>query len=177
MTQPSLFSNDPKPEAVFSETGSHRYLLRWPSGAPGFRVLVCCAANPSKAGQPDGRGGMRSDPTVSRMRNLARELGYAWLWMVNARAYVATDPRDVPGDPEAVGSLNDHWLSYAFEHADLVVLAYGHLAGTRAPRVLELVRSAGKVPHALALAKDGTPRHPRGIPASARPFPMEVADG
>src|SRR5690606_25577253 len=121
--------------------------------------------------------GMRSDPTVSRMRNLARELGYAWLWMVNARAYVATDPRDVPGDPEAVGSLNDHWLSYAFEHADLVVLAYGHLAGTRAPRVLELVRSAGKVPHALALAKDGTPRHPRGIPASARPFPLEVAGG
>lgn len=37
----------------FNAPGSPRYLLRWPSGAQGFRVLVCCAANPSKAGQPD----------------------------------------------------------------------------------------------------------------------------
>ena len=33
----------------------------------------------------------------------------------------------------------------------------------------------GKVPRALALAADGlTPRHPRGVPSSARPFPLEV---
>jgi hypothetical protein len=106
------------------------------------------------------------------MRRLARELGYGLLWVVNARSWIATDPKQVPSDPGAIGEETDHWIQSSAQDAALVVVAYGHLAGVRGSRVLELVRQAGKVPHALALANDGTPRHPRGIPKSARPFPL-----
>ena len=187
MTQTSLFqgvqqgssrTDGREPWAEFSPCGRYRYALGWPTGLDNDRVLTCCAANPSKAGQLLPNGTMRSDPTVSRMRNLARALGFGWFWMVNARAFVATDPKDVPPDPEAIGADNDAWIRQAARKGELVVVAYGHLAGSRGPRVLELIRSVGKVPHALALAKDGTPRHPRGVPASARPFPLEeVARG
>lgn len=163
---------EPKPSAVFSLCGKFRWILRWPTGRQNDRIMAVIAANPSKAGQLRADGTMRSDPTVSRMRNLAGQLGFGWLWMLNARSFVATDPTDVPPDPYAVGEETDAWIERAARAAELVVVAYGHLAGERARRVLEIVRSAGKVPHALAVAKDGTPRHPRGLPASARPFPL-----
>lgn len=167
--QHSLFGQHPSAE--FSDCGRFRWVLRWPTGQQNGRVMACVGANPSRAGQVvDGR--MLSDPTVSRMRNLAGSLGYGWLWMVNARSYVATDPRDVPPDPYAIGERTDSWITSAAYVAELVVVAYGHLAGARGPRVLELIRAAGKVPHALALNADGSPSHPRGLPGGVRPFPM-----
>jgi hypothetical protein len=165
----------PEPSAEFSLCQRYRYVLKWPTGRSSARVLVGIGANPSKAGQFDARTGrMVSDPTVSRLVSDARYLGFGWLWMLNVRAFVATDPKDVPGDPEAIGSLNDEFIRRAVESADMVLCCWGHLAGERAAPVIELIRAAGKVPHALALTGDGTPRHPRGVPKSARPFPMEA---
>ena|GEM_PF-6211855 len=169
-----------RPSAIFSPDGRYRWILRWPTDVlSSDEILTVIGANPSKAGAPNGRGGIESDPTISRLRSLAFSLGYGWLWMVNARSFVATDPKDVPADPEAVGDETDQWIDLAVRSAGLVVLAYGRLAGTRAQRVLEIVHAAGKVPHALALTADGTPRHPRGVPSSARPFPYrrEVSVG
>jgi hypothetical protein len=136
------------------------------------RILVVIGANPSKAGQMVN-GVMRSDPTVSRMRSLAAELDFDWLWMLNVRAYVATDPKDVPEDPVAIGPDNFYWLDKACSKADMVLCAWGNLAGDLLEKsVLKIVRDCFRVPHALALTKDGHPRHPRGVPARARPFPM-----
>ena len=168
--------DDRAPSAVFADSNRYRYILRWPTGAASDSILTCIGANPSKAGQIDEAGNVRSDPTVSRLRGLARELGHGWLWMVNVRAFISTDPKGVPPDPEAIGPFNDEWLGKAVCAADLVLCCWGQLAGWRAPVVLELVRSLGKVPHALALTADGTPRHPRGIPLSARPFPLTEPD-
>lgn len=168
---------DRKPWAQFSDCGRYRWLLAWPSGVANERVMAVVAANPSKAGQLKPDGTMLSDPTVSRMRGLAKDLGLGWLWMVNARSWIATDPREVPPDPRAIGDQTDMAILTAALGAELVLVAYGHLAGTRAPRVLELIRQAGKVPHALALTQDGTPRHPRGVPKSARPFPLQHEKG
>lgn len=155
------------PYAVFA--GPYRYFLAWPTARVNDRVLLSIGANPSKAGRVE-HGKVLSDPTISRLRNLAEELDYGWLWMVNARSWVSTDPNGVPPDPEGIGEKTDSWIMRSVRDADLVVCCYGHLAGERGHRVLYLVRLAGKVPHALALTKDGTPRHPRGVPASARPF-------
>jgi hypothetical protein len=171
MTQALLFAPR-QPSAVFSDDLKYRWTLEWPTGLANERALLFIGANPSKAGSLDTRGIIRSDPTISRMRGLARELGYGLLWAVNARSWIATDPKQVPGDPEAIGEETDYWIGKLSGAAALVVVAYGHLAGVRGPRVLELVRQAGKVPHALALTGDGVPRHPRGIPKSARPFPL-----
>lgn len=160
-----------KPSAVFSNDGRFRYLLRWPTGIDNDRVLLVIGANPSKAGQVV-MGVMRSDPTVSRMRGLAGELGYGWLWMANCRGFVATDPKDVPPDPEAIGPDNFRWLAECCENSDLVLCAWGTLGRDIGLRAFRVVVDSGKVPHALALTKSGEPRHPRGIPKTARPFPM-----
>lgn len=163
--------------AVFQSCGSaqYRYVLQWPTGLGNKRVMLFIGANPSKAGQRLDNGTVRSDPTVSRMRNLARELGFGWLWVVNCRAYVATDPKDVPPDPESIGPENMLWIASCVEAADLIICAWGHLAGKELPvKVLKIIHESGKTPHALALAKDGTPRHPRGIPVSARPIEIEA---
>jgi hypothetical protein len=168
MTLP-LFA-DRKPSAVFD--GPYRYILRWPTGIDNDRILAVIGANPSKAGQLVN-GVMRSDPTVSRMRSLAAELDFGWLWMLNVRAYVATDPKDVPEDPVAWGPQNSDWIAKSCAKADMVLCAWGNLAGDSLERImLQMIRGYGKVPHALALTKDGHPHHPRGVPKSARPFPM-----
>lgn len=173
MNQIQLFAKDRKPSATFSPDGRYRWHLEWPTGVDNDRILLFVGANPSKAGETTENGNIRSDPTVSRMANLARELGFGALWVVNARSWVATDPLDVPGDPEAIGEETDGWILRSAQRADLVLLAYGNLAGERAPRVLDLVRQAGKTPHALGITADGHPRHPRGVPKSARPFPLQ----
>lgn len=161
--------------SVFSACQKYRYFLprEWDKHRG---TLLFIGANPSKAGQVDpATGKERSDPTVSRMVNTAEWLGYGSLWVVNARSWIATDPKNVPADPEAIGAETDAWIERAAALSDLVVCAYGHLAGTRAPRVLEIVRSVGKVPHVLALTADRTPRHPRGVPKTAIPFPLEAS--
>jgi hypothetical protein len=160
-----------EPYAIFA--GPYRYFLAWPTSIENHRHLIGIGANPSKAGRVEG-GRVLCDPTIARLRNLACELGFGWLWMVNARSYVSTDPKKVPADPTGIGPDTDTWILRAARQAELVLCCYGHLAGDRGPSVLELVREAGKVPHALALTKDGLPRHPRGVPASSKPFPMVV---
>lgn len=164
-----------KPSAIFSDDGRYRYLIKWPTTVNNDRVLLFVGANPSQAGKLGAEGVMRSDPTVSRMRNLARDLDYGWLWVVNVQAYVSTDPTLVPVGHEGVGAQNFCYLHNAFNSADLIVCAWGHLPGkTLSDTTLAHIRLFGKVPHALALAKNGTPRHPRGVPGSARPFQIGV---
>lgn len=160
------------PRAVFSDCRRYRYFLEWPTEHQNDNALLFIGANPSKAGQLDDNGDMKSDPTISRMRNLAQDMGFGLLWAVNARSWVSTDPLHVPSDPMAIGPKTDNWIRSSCRQAKLVLCAYGLLAETRAARVLELVREAGKVPHALALTKEGVPRHPRGVPKWARPFPL-----
>jgi hypothetical protein len=168
----SLFA-EASSSALFSPDRRYRYLLKWPTGLQNSRVLLGIGANPSKAGQVDPlTGKMLSDPTISRLVSDARYLGFGWFWMANVRAFVATDPREVPFDPEAVGPENDFHLGQAVSCADMVLCCWGQLAGVRAAPVLSIIRAAGKVPHALALTGDGAPRHPRGVPKSARPFPL-----
>lgn len=169
LTSPRIETRNPY--AVF--VGPFRYFLAWPTARENNRAMLGIGANPSKAGRIE-RGKVLSDPTISRLRNLAEELDYGWLWMVNARSFVSTDPNGVPPDPEGIGEETDRWIMRSVRGADLVVCCYGHLAGERGSRVPYLVRLAGKIPHALALTKNGVPRHPRGVPASARPFPFRM---
>lgn len=183
----SIVADPYDPSAEFSDDLRFRWILRWHTGAGAYgsepdvpapgdlhSIMAVCGANPSVAGQLRPDGTLRSDPTVTRMRSLARDLGYGWLWMVNVRSFVATDPKLVPADPEAIGTETDLYIRLAAERSSLFVCAWGHLAGERGPRVLDLVRAAGKLPHALALTADGTPRHPRGLSASVRPFPLNT---
>lgn len=173
-----------RPVAVFSpcairhvtcvescEFRRYRYVLAWPTGVANDQHAVFCLANPSSATAD------KTDPTVARCIEFARLWGHGWCYVVNARAWRATDPKDVPADPLAIGPDNDAHIYRVCARAEIVVCGWGKLAGARADAMLDLIRSAGKVPHALQLNGDGSPSHPltrgkRRIPADAVPFAM-----
>jgi hypothetical protein len=156
---------------VFSSCKRYRYLLRWPANESGAGVALFILANPSTATAE------KTDQTVARCIAYATRWGYEWCEIANARAWRETNPKLVPADPLAIGPENDEFVKAAAAAAGIVICGWGQLAGDRAPVLLDLIRKAGKVPHALALNDDGTPRHPlaRGklaLPRDLRPVPM-----
>jgi hypothetical protein len=179
-TYPPWLADSGRATAVFSNCEEHgegcsveaclgrpyRYLLRWPTGLLNDRVCLFVLANPSKATAD------KPDPTVTRCIAYGRKWGFGWTWVVNARAYRATDPKIVPTDPRGFGPENDDYVSSASALAELVVCGWGLLGKGRGPKLLELIRAAGKVPHALRLTEDGSPWHPLYLPKTLTPFPM-----
>lgn len=149
----------------------YRYQLRWSTGVHNHGVCLFALANPSTANAKE------LDPTVRRCVGYAKSWGFGWCWVVNCRAWRATDPRDVPADPLAVGPENDQWVITSARNAHLVVCGWGELGGDRGPEMLKLIRSTGQTPHALKLTKSGAPGHPLYLSAALKPFPLEVRGG
>lgn len=145
----------------------YRYQLWWPTGAENDSVALGVFANPSTATADD------LDPTLTRWRNYCRAWGYGWSVTANVRAWRETNPKLVPDDPQAIGPENDRHLNDLVCGADVVVCGWGKLGGARGPVVLDLIRKAGKVPHALKLNGDGSPAHPLYLASKLKPFPME----
>lgn len=165
---PNLRTNEERPAScVLSPCERYRYHLRVQLGA-GTGVCLFILANPSTAIVVNGI--LTPDPTVTRCLNYARAWGYGVAIVENARAWRSTYPGYVPADPLGIGPENDDWIRRSVADADLVVCGWGKLGGERGPVVLELVRSGGKVPHALKLTKDKEPGHPLYLRADARPF-------
>ena len=147
---------------------SYRYQLWWPTGVDNDRICLGVFANPSTATAED------LDPTLTRWRNYCRDWGYGWSVTMNVRAWRETNPKLVPADPFAIGPDNDRQLTgLVADYADLVVCGWGKLGGARGPVVLDLIRKAGKVPHALKLTKAGEPCHPLYLRSDLQPFAME----
>ena len=179
MTQPALFSDPVRPSCILSGDGggkdglgNYRYALRIPL-VHGLGMCLWILANPSTAVVVDGV--FASDPTVTRCINYTRRWGFGECVVANARAWRETDPKKVPADPLAIGPENDRIISELASEASVVMLGYGKLGGTRGPRVIELVRSAGKTPYALKFNSDWSPCHPLYLAADLSPIRMEEA--
>lgn len=170
MTQATLFQAA-APSCVLSDCGRYRYSLTIPIGRESSGTCLFILANPSTAVVTDGI--FRSDPTVTRCINYAKAWGYGRVVIANARAWRETDPDLVPADPLAIGPENDAWITRLAGAAELVVMGYGKLGGARGEAVLSLVRLAGKVPHALGLNQDSSPKHPLYLRSDAKPFVIE----
>jgi hypothetical protein len=159
----------PTSYARISDDGLYRYTLgrRWTQdrsvGAATFIML-----NPSTADAE------RDDNTIVRCCNFARDLGCGGLHVVNLYAYRATKPADLWRAPDPIGPDNDDFLRATFgvarEDDTPVIAAWGANAKPlRVEFVGVLARAAGVTLTALGVTKDGAPRHPLYLPASARP--------
>lgn len=148
--------------ALFSRGRLHRYRL-WRTLGRGTRRVAFIGLNPSVADEE------RNDPTVSRCIEFARQWGFSRFEMLNAFAFVATDPKEMLAAGDPVGPENDKWLQRIVSLADLVVAAWGahgtHLG--RDEQLRELL--SGVQLHHLGLTKHGHPRHPLRLPAGVRP--------
>lgn len=157
-------------EAWFSDCGQFRYLLRraWDNG-PAWLAIFC---NPSDADE------LRSDPTVTRTMARAVSAGAGSLTVCNAQALISTQQAALMTAPDPTGPENDAVIRAEIERASLVLCGWGNHKGVRARGrvVLEMIRNAGKVAHALRINGDGSPAHPLYLPYSLIPQPMRVPE-
>ncbi len=176
-SQPALFERAPRNECVFSPCRRYRYVLRrWlnndkPEPAAGeFRgFCLWIMANPSIADEHV------LDPTLTRCAAFTRAFGFDEMRVVNVRAFVATDPADLPSDPEAIGPENVDHIMFQASQSSMTVCGWGRLGGEWARTVLKEVQQF-TTPRALRLNQDRSPQHPLYLPASLRPFAMESAN-
>lgn len=165
----------PTSYAYLSDCGTYRYTLgrRWTQDmTQGIAVFVML--NPSTADAET------DDPTIRRCIGFAKALGCGGLHVVNLYAYRATKPADLWRCADPIGPENDEILRETFRSAARedrpVIAAWGANAKPlRAEFAGIIARAAGASLSALGVTKDGAPRHPLYLPATARPVPYAPA--
>ena len=157
-----LLPDDYATGAVFSLCRTWRYSLwrRW-KAKEAARMCAVIGLNPSTADET------LDDPTIRRCINFARAWGYDGLYMLNAYAFRATDPKDMQAAENPVGPDNDRFIAEVTAASELVLAAWGvHCQTSRANRVCELVN---KPIFCLGKTKAGCPKHPLYIRADTMP--------
>lgn len=145
--------------AVISDCGTYRYWLeRW--WAYGLAPMVFVMCNPSTA------DAYEDDATIRRCMGFARAHRLGGIIVVNALAYRATAPDDLPPLAEARGPQNARYLEKAATCGH-PVFAWGvPLKGYE-----DAYRDAyfswwTYRRYCLGVTKDGHPRHPLRLPKS-----------
>jgi len=154
-------------DAIISECGKYRYLLQrfWDSR---LETLNFVMLNPSTA------DASVDDATIRRCLGFARDLGFGSLEVTNLFALRSTDPKALRDHIDPVGPENDEQIISSAQVCQMTICAWG-THGTyrnRASKVLDLLRKAGIKPHALALSKDGHPKHPLYLKSDLKPVPL-----
>lgn len=158
--------------AIISPCGQFRYRLwrRWSSNVNPITFIML---NPSTADAE------QDDPTIRKCIGFAKRLGQGAIEVVNLYAYRATKPAELKAAGWPKGPENDrHILDACKDSRDAVICAWGANArGMDRPRaVLDLLRTSGIRPMALALTDDGIPRHPLYIPYDAAPVALRPSE-
>ncbi len=152
--------------ALFSPCRRWRYLL-WRRWDRDKGICAFIGLNPSTADET------QDDPTVRRCVRFARDWGYGGLWLLNAYAFRATNPKVMKAaGPNALGPLNNEYLRQAAMNCDRVVAAWG--ANCERFREVALRRMFAELHrplYVLGLTKDGHPKHPLYIRADVEPLP------
>lgn len=142
-------------DAVISECGTYRYLLRrvWNYDLPRALIIML---NPSTA------DAQKDDPTIRSCTRLLWAAGYGSMEIVNLFAFRATDPKELKRANFPVGPDNDKIIEAAVKRCDVPIAAWGaHSAAyRRGQHVKSLVRSKRPSLLAFELTKSGAPRHP-----------------
>ena len=141
--------------AVFSPDRVYRYVLRRRVGlSDGICTFVML--NPSTADEE------RDDPTVGRCKRFARDWGFGTLFVVNAFAYRATDPRELGKVNDPIGPGNDRAIRDAAKTSGLTVAAWGNGGemNGRSDSLRSLFRESGVPLYHIGLTASGEPRHP-----------------
>jgi hypothetical protein len=159
-------------DAEFGGEGQcYRYKLfrRWAPGPIAMFGMMNCSTAEADV----------NDPTVAKVCQISRGLGYGGAYIGNACAYRATDRMRLLTVADPVGPRNHAAILEMVSESSLVVIAHGRLPGDlqrHAHAMCELIQGAGHRLHVLRLTPDGTPMHPlaRGkafIPVSTVPSP------
>ena len=143
--------------AIFSDCRKYRYALwrTWDEEKP---ILSVIGLNPSTANET------MDDPTIKRVKAIARNLGYGGIVMLNLFAIISPDPKVLKSTADPLGD-NDRWLK-EYGSGD-VVFAWGNFkeATGRAKEVSAMFPNA----KAFYINKNGSPKHPLYCRADIQP--------
>lgn len=143
----------------------YRYLL-WRGWDPTLPRMAAVLLNPSIADAD------RDDPTLRRVVSYAMAWNYGAVDIVNVFAGVATKPKDLRDMDDPVGPLNDMHVQGICNAAKFVLCGWGeeleHYPDD-ASRILRTLRPYFVKCHALALTKNGSPKHPLYQRADLKP--------
>lgn len=161
--------------ATFSPDRAYRYALTrcWNTDRP---MAAFVMLNPSTA------DAFKVDPTIRRCVSFACNWGAGGVLVVNLFAVRSTDPRALYSHPHPIGPDNDTVIAWHLSAMDEVVTpviaAWGvHGAfGGRGRDVAGLLAARGVPLSCLGTTKDGHPKHPLYLPASATPVNYPLAD-
>lgn len=159
----ALFETGIEAGAEFSEFRTYRYVLwrTWDVLLHPDQVLMFIGLNPSTADES------ADDPTIRRCIRFAKDWGYGGLFMMNAYAFRATDPRDMKASLDPIGPGNDEALRFRASQVGMIIAAWGvHCSPGRAKVVCEAI---GRPIHCLGKTKDGCPKHPLYLRADTKP--------
>lgn len=145
--------------AVISPDDVYRYeLVRiWDASLPLLSVVM---VNPSTADHT------KNDPTIVKVMEFARRLGYGGIIVVNLFAFRATDVNELRAALDPVGPLNRVYIECAMLRTRTTLVAWG--ASAKLPLqlrdqwriVADLVRIMNRPLHCLGTCNDGHPKHP-----------------
>lgn len=138
--------------ANFSSCGNYRYSLWriWDETKP---LVMFIGLNPSTANATN------DDPTIRRVKTIAKNLGYGGVYMMNCWTYITTDPKELKHN-EVSDEWNNDLITVTASKCQDVIFAWGNF---------QVVREKGRdselkemFPHAKALHinKNGSPKHP-----------------
>lgn len=153
-------------DAVISECGKYRYLLRRTWDHKGPRALIVML-NPSTADAEV------DDPTIRSCVRLSKGYGYGSFEVVNLFAVRATDPIVLKTVTDPIGPDNDGAIESALCRCDIAICAWGanSMAEQRRADVCNILRSRRPAIFCLGKTKAGAPKHPLYIKSGT---PLEM---
>ena len=157
-------------EAVMSECGMYRFVLRRDVNMFGRGNAVFVMLNPSTA------DAVQDDPTIRRCLGFARREGCRTLSVVNLSPFRSPHPNEAAAHevPESVTEVNLRYIEDECKDAEVVIAAYGsHSLSTKL--VNDHVSSALHGAKCLGVTKDGSPRHPLYVKSDAPLFNLAGA--
>jgi hypothetical protein len=115
------------------------------------------------------------DPTIRRCIAFSKAWGFGGLAVVNLFALRATNPQSLRHHDDPVGPDNDDAILDAAINLDRVVCAWGRHACYlgRGFEVGRMLVSSGCDPMALAINKDGSPKHPLYVRSDVEPVRLK----
>lgn len=142
-------------EAVISDCGNYRYLLRraWDITKRGCLFVML---NPSTADAEV------DDATIRSCIRLAKSWGYGHFEVVNLFGFRSTDPEGMGEAVDPTGPNNDRIAREAIGRCDVAICAWGAhwMAKARATPMVNLIREQRPTAYCVGTTKSGAPKHP-----------------
>lgn len=159
--------------AEFSECKQYRYALWrvWKIEENTHPRMLCfLMLNPSTADET------KNDPTVARCQKRAQAWGFDGLFVANIFAYRSTAPAALYSLKDPVGPANDRYILNIASMSGQIICGWGKHGDlhSRGRQVCQNLRKAGYLPYALAINKDGSPKHPLYVGYKNQPIVLPI---